>query len=311
VIREGRAAEAVRLDIAIARIAPDLSRSRAAALIKQGAVSVDGVTLHRPSAVVPAGAALVVDVPEPAPAAAQPQDLPIRIVFEDADLLVIDKDAGMVVHPAPGHPDGTLVNALLHHVDDLSGVGGVERPGIVHRLDRGTSGLLVVAKNDLAHRNLQAQFASHTAGRRYLALVAGVPAEDSGTIRSLLGRHATDRMRFASGARGREAITHWTVRARAGSVALIECKLETGRTHQVRIHLSEQRWPIIGDPLYGGSPKLPVALRAIIDPKRPLLHAWQLAFVHPDGRPLRFVAPLPDDFLAALAAVELEAPDAP
>lgn len=309
-IREGTVEQSDRLDVVVARLAAELSRSRAAGLIRDGAVLVDGVIVSRPSARVPVGSAVRIDIPEPEPGEAVAQDLPIRIVYEDADLVVVDKDAGMVVHPAPGHATGTLVNALLHHVEDLSGVGGVQRPGIVHRLDRGTSGLLVVAKHDRAHRDLAEQFAEHSAGRRYLALCLGAPKQDAGTIRSLLARHPRDRLRFASGPRGREAITHFRVRGRAGTVSLIECRLETGRTHQVRVHLSEQHWPIVGDPLYGPKPvRLPATLRGRIDPERPLLHAWQLQFRHPDGRELSFVAPPPRDFVDALEAVGLAVPD--
>lgn len=309
--RIGIADRADRLDVAIARAFPDVTRSRAAALVKDGAVAVDGKVLHRPAASVAVGSTLTVEIPAPEPSDAIPEDLPIHVVHEDSDLLVIDKAAGMVVHPSPGHATGTLVNALLHHVDDLSGVGGVERPGIVHRLDRGTSGLIVVAKSDRAHRFLQAQFADHSAGRRYLALSLGAPPADAGTIRSSLGRHPNDRLKFASVEKGgRLAITHYAVRGRAGTVSLIECRLETGRTHQVRIHLSESGWPIVGDPLYGPrTTRLPATLRELVDPQRPLLHAWQLHFVHPDGQELLFIAPPPADFVAALAAVGLDVPE--
>ncbi len=299
-----------RLDRAIVVLFPDVSRSRAAALIREGAVRVNGKVVEKPAESVVPGQDVEVTMPDAAPDTAIAQELPLRIVYEDSDLLVIDKDAGMVVHPAPGHADGTLVNALLHHVDDLSGIGGVLRPGIVHRLDRGTSGLLVVAKHDKAHRWLAEQFAEHTAGRRYLALCLGSPKENQGTVRSLLARHPTDRLRFASGERGKTAVTHWTCVSRAGTVSLIECRLETGRTHQVRVHLSEQGWPIIGDPLYGRrSTKLPATLRGLVDPERPLLHAWQLRLVHPDGSERLFTAPLPADFVAALAALEVPVPE--
>jgi 23S rRNA pseudouridine1911/1915/1917 synthase len=300
-----------RLDVAVHALMPSLSRSRAAALIREGAVRVDGEQVRRPAARIPDGAAIDVDVPPPVPAEAAPEDLPIHVVYEDDALIVIDKVAGMVVHPSAGHGSGTLVNALLHHVSDLSGVGGVQRPGIVHRLDRGTTGLLVVAKTDLAHRSLSEQFASHAAGRRYLALCFGMPANESGTVRSRLARHPRDRMRWAStsggGAQGREAITHWRVQGRADPISLIACRLETGRTHQVRVHLSEQGWPIIGDPLYGRrSSRLPAVLQAFVDPERPLLHAAELSLVHPgDGRPMTFTAPIPADFRAALVAVGL------
>ncbi len=299
-----------RLDVRVAELVPALSRSRAARLVKDGRVTVDGVVEARPSAKVPEGAEVVVDVPPPAPVDVEAQDLPLAVVYEDADLVVIDKAAGMVVHPAPGHQDGTLVNALLHHVDDLSGIGGEERPGIVHRLDRGTSGLLVVAKHDLAHRALAEQFAAHTAGRVYLALVHGAPKSDAGRVESLLARHPRDRLRMASGAQGRRAVTHWRVLARAGTVSLIECRLETGRTHQVRVHLSEQGWPILGDRLYARKGHRPPAtLRGLVDPEgeRPLLHAFQLHLAHPrTGEALAFEAPPPADFQAVLDALGID-----
>jgi len=303
------AGERDRLDRTVGTLFPELSRSRAAALIREGAVSVDGRVVQKPAETVHPGQQVEVVLPEAAPDVAIPQDLPLRIVYEDADLLVINKEAGMVVHPAPGHADGTLVNALLHHVEDLSGIGGVLRPGIVHRLDRGTSGLLVVAKHDRSHHWLSEQFADHSAGRRYLALCLGNPKAEWGTVRTILGRHPTDRLRFASGEKGKPAVTHWQCLQRAGTVSLIECHLETGRTHQVRVHLSEQGWPIIGDPLYGRrSGKLPATLRDRIDPERPLLHAWQLKFRHLDGELRVFEAPLPADFVDALTAVGMTAP---
>ena len=305
-----RADQEGRLDAVLAAALPELSRSRAAALIRDGHVLVDGRAITRPAAKVQVGADLSVDIPPPVPAGARPQDLPVRLVHEDSDLVVVDKDAGMVVHPGPGHAEGTLVNALLFHVGDLSGVGGVERPGIVHRLDRGTSGLLVAAKNDAAHRHLSAQFASHRAGRRYLALCLGVPAEASGTIQSFLARHPTDRLRQASTTegRGRLAVTHWRKAGSSLGCSLVECSLETGRTHQVRVHLSESGWPILGDPLYhrrGRQP--PDVLRGLLPADRPMLHAWELRFEHPStGEPLRFASPPPEDFRAAAAALGLD-----
>ncbi len=304
-----------RLDVAVASRVDGLSRSRAAALIKEGRVTVDGVAATRPSAKVSRDATLHVDVPEPTPAEAAPQDLPLVIVYEDEHLAIINKAAGMVVHPGAGHPDGTLVNALLHHLSGLSGIGGVTRPGIVHRLDRGTSGLLVVAKHDEAHRDLSAQFAAHSAGRVYLALCHGAPAVGAGTVRSRLARHPHDRLRFAStdaDDHGREAVTHWQVVGRAGTVSLLRCALETGRTHQVRVHLSEQGWPIVGDALYARrGVRAPARLKGLIDPsgERPFLHAWRLHLRHPaDGRSVEVVASPPADMLAALDALELSVP---
>jgi len=301
-----------RIDAVVAATFPDLSRSRARVLIEEGRVTVAGVVVVRPATQIEADDVLAVEVPAPTAAEALPQDLPLVIVYEDADVVVVDKHAGMVVHPAPGHADGTLVNALLHHVDDLSGIGGVQRPGIVHRLDRGTSGLIVVAKNDAAHASLSAQFAEHTAGRVYVALCVGTAARQQGTIRSLIGRDPKDRQRFASVTdpeHGREAVTHWRVRGRAPGLTLMECRLETGRTHQIRVHLCEAGLPLVGDPLYRRrNRQAPGALKAWVDahPDRPLLHAWQLAFEHPTtGEDLTFTAEPPEDFLEALASIPI------
>ncbi len=302
-----------RLDVAVAALVPDLSRSRATALVKEGAVTVAGQPARKPSDKVDEGTPLSVLVPAPTPLEALPQDLPITIVYEDADVVVVDKAAGMVVHPGAGHPDGTLVNALLFHVRDLSGIGGVARPGIVHRLDRGTSGLLVVAKHDTAHRALQAQFADHSAGRRYLAVTMGVPRAPSGTIQSRLARHPKDRIRFASteGSHGKEAITHWRRRSAARGCALVECVLQTGRTHQVRVHLAEAGWPLLGDGTYAGKRRPNSLVRDLVgDRDRPMLHAWQLRFAHPaDGRPCQFVVPPPPDLQAVLDRLALPVPD--
>jgi 23S rRNA pseudouridine1911/1915/1917 synthase len=300
------APESGRLDVVLASCLDDVSRSRVAAWIRAGRVRVAGKTVARPAALVPAGAGLEVDVPPPEPIDAAPEDLPLRRVYEDTDLVVVDKDAGRVVHPSPGHATGTLVHALLFHVRDLSGVGGALRPGIVHRLDKGTSGLMVVAKNDAAHLGLAAQFAAHTAGRTYLAITLGVPAEERGTVRSTLGRHPTDRVRQATVPGGRVAVTHWTRLQRAGDVGLLRCTLETGRTHQVRVHLYESGWPIAGDGTYARRDRRPPAvLREALDPtgERPMLHAWRLAFVHPrSGASHAFEAAPPEDFRRASEA---------
>jgi 23S rRNA pseudouridine1911/1915/1917 synthase len=304
-----------RLDAVLAAALPELSRSRIADLIRQGHVTVDGDLPRRAAHKVRPGTLVRVDLPPPRPAEAVPQDLPLKVVYEDPDLIVVDKAAGMVVHPSLGHPDGTLVNALLHHVGDLSGIGGVERPGIVHRLDRGTSGLLVVAKHDHAHQALAAQFAAHTAGRTYLALCLGTPPDERGTCRSQLARHPTDRLRWASAAgKGKHAVTHWAVRGRAGSLALIECRLETGRTHQVRVHLTELGLPLVHDPVYKRRGfRLPAAVRALdLAADRPLLHAWRLRLVHPtSGEPCCFEAKPPGDFMECLAAVGIRLPEEP
>ena len=254
---------------------------------------------------IPLGAELELEVPEVEAVGLVPQDLPLNIVYQDADVVVLDKAPGRVVHPGAGHPDGTLVNALMFHVADLSGIGGELRPGIVHRLDKGTSGLMVVAKNDRAHRHLAAQFAAHTAGREYLALCAGRPRERSGRIESWLARHPKDRVRFASTEmedRGKRAVTRWSVEAELGSITLIRARLETGRTHQVRVHLTELGCPLLGDPLYGKA-RAPASIRSLVSPERPLLHAEQLHFEHPDGRELHFVAGPPADFQAVLDAL--------
>lgn len=291
-----------RLDSVLVRHHPGHSRSRLAGLVKGGNVSVNGAVQVRPSSMVRRGDRVRVVVPDPTPTDVLAQDLPLTIVYQDAHVAVIDKAAGVVVHPGPGHPDGTLVNALLHHLEDLSGVGGELRPGIVHRLDRGTSGLLVIAKNDRAHRHLAAQFADHSAWRRYLALCVGKFTAEHGRIESLLRRHARDRMRFASAESGRRAVTHWELLERLGTVAYLACRLETGRTHQIRVHLTERGWPLIGDPLYGKA-KPPASIRGQVVAGRPMLHAAELSFTHPDGRALAFEAPLPSDFEGMLASL--------
>lgn len=303
-----------RLDVVLAEHLAGVSRAQVARWVREGRVTVDGVGADKPGFRVVAGARVRVDVPPIAPATAIAQDLPIDVVFEDEHVAVINKHAGMVVHPAAGHRDGTLVNALLYHLDGLSAVGGQERPGLVHRLDKGTSGLLVVAKNDAAHRALAAQFADHSAGRTYLAWVLDPPGLDRGTVQNELGRHPRDRLRFtAVGAgQGRRAVTHWTVLGRAGAVGLVCCTLETGRTHQVRVHLSELGSPLVGDELYArrSASRVPARLRPLVAEDRPMLHAWRLQFVHPaSGQRVQFVAEPPDDFAAIAAALELPLPD--
>lgn len=301
---------AQRLDTAVSSAIPDLSRAQASRWIRDGRVRIDDRSEDRPAARVAVGARLTVDVPPPVAPRAQPQDLPLVVVYEDPHLAVVDKPAGMVVHPAPGHADGTLVNALLHHLEGLSSVGGEQRPGLVHRLDRGTSGLLVVAKDDRTHHGLSEQFAAHTAGRIYLAWVHDPPAADTGTVESRLARHPKDRLRYAStdGPRGKRAVTHWTCVVRRGTVGLMRCRLETGRTHQVRVHLTELGCPLVGDGLYvrrGASP-VPASIRELVNPsgERPFLHAWQLRFTHPiTGEALQFEAPPPPDFQAVADAL--------
>jgi len=307
-----RIEERGRLDACLADQLGELSRSRLAALVKRGAVTVDGVVVRKPSTAVTPGQQVAVRVPPPTPLQARAQDLPLRIVYQDADLVVVDKDAGMVVHPGPGHPDGTLVNALLHHVTDLSGIGGVQRPGIVHRLDRGTSGLLVVAKHDQAHQHLAAQFAAHSARRQYVAVVLGGVGASSGTLRSHLARHPRDRMRWAStddADRGKLAITHWERLGVRGTVSLVGCQLETGRTHQIRVHLTEAGHPLVGDPVYRrGNLRPPASIRPLVEAldARPLLHAWSLSLDHPrTGERCTWTAPVPHDLAQVLQALRL------
>ncbi|MFZ3580817.1 RluA family pseudouridine synthase [Loktanella sp. DJP18] len=315
-----------RLDKALARDVPEdatLSRSRLGRLIADGAVTVDGIVVTDPRARVTEGAQVAITVEAAQESHITAQDIALDIVFEDADLIVLNKPAGMVVHPAPGSPDGTLVNALIHHCgDDLSGVGGMKRPGIVHRIDKETSGLLVVAKSDAAHQGLAAQFAAHTVQRRYLAVCFGVPdANDprlrgvKGTsfepgnilkVQTFLGRHKTDRQRQAvSFQTGRHAVTRVRIVEPLGTpavAALVECWLETGRTHQIRVHLAHCGHGLIGDPVYGGRQKL--AARAVGEAgvaaarafPRQALHAATLGFTHPvTGEALEFAAEMPED----------------
>ena len=243
-------------------------------------------------------------VPPAAPSELRPEAIPLEIVLEDADLLVVNKPAGLTVHPAPGHPSGTLVNALLSAVPDLAGIGGTVRPGIVHRLDKDTSGLLVVAKSDEAHRALAAQFKAHTAQRTYLAVVRGRMPRDEGTITAALGRHPAHRKRFAVVPRGRAAVTHYAVLERFRAATLVACRLETGRTHQIRVHLAHSGHPLVGDPVYGRARAPEIARQA--------LHAARLEFMHPrTGRRVTCTAPLPEDMARLLARLRGEAGDVP
>jgi 23S rRNA pseudouridine1911/1915/1917 synthase len=301
-----------RLDAWLARQLPALSRSRLRALIDDGHVLLDGARA-RPSARLRAGQAVRVDVPPPVPAEPEPEDIPIAIVHEDAHLLVVNKPAGLVVHPGAGNARGTLVNALLGHVRDLSGVGGVLRPGIVHRLDRGTSGLLVVAKDDETHRSLVRQFAGRTVEKEYLALVLGNPVRGSGEIDTPMGRDPLHRRKMSVRApRGREARTSWRVEERFDDAALLRVRIHTGRTHQVRVHLASIGHPVAGDAVYGGKRTLPsrrgAAREAFATLDRPALHAARLAFTHPaTGARLTFEAPLPPDLESVLARLRIAA----
>ena len=299
-----------RLDKALAAILPDISRARLQALIATGALSLDGEVVTNASHKAVVGDYRLL-IPRPAPAEPAPEPLSLNVLYEDADLIVIDKPAGMAAHPAPGSQTGTLVNALLHHCGaSLSGIGGVARPGIVHRLDKDTSGVMVAAKSDAAHAGLSALFAAHDIDRLYIALTRGAPDPIRGTISSRIGRSSSDRKKMAvlrSG--GREAVTHYAVEARFGPperplAARVACRLETGRTHQIRVHLASKGAPVLGDPMYGASqPAAPVreAMRAA-GLTRQALHAAVLGFTHPiTGQALRFETPPPRD-MADLAA---------
>lgn len=289
-----------RLDKALAD-ASGLSRERVKALIGEGRVTIGGAVAHQASSKVEPGASFSIAVPPPADPAAKPEDIPLVIAFEDDHLIVIDKPAGMVVHPAAGNADGTLVNALLHHcAGRLSGIGGVARPGIVHRIDKDTSGLLVVAKSDRAHEGLARQFADHSLERAYLAVCNGHPMPPSGTVDARVGRSDANRKKMAvlakDSSRGKHAVTHYKTLKRMEGCALIECRLETGRTHQVRVHLASIGHALLGDPLYGraNSQVRPVVQR--LGFHRQALHAAVLGFVHPvTGERLRFESDLPAD----------------
>jgi 23S rRNA pseudouridine1911/1915/1917 synthase len=292
-----------RLDQHLAVTFPDLTRSRIQALIDEGHLSIEGRIVPKASLRLRGGERIELELPPPAPAAAIAEELPLRVLYEDADLVVLDKAAGMVVHPAPGHPQGTLVNALLHRVKDLAGIGGEVRPGIVHRLDKDTSGCLVVAKTEVAHTALQTAFKGREVQKTYLALVHGAPARDSGRIETLYARHPVHRKKFTSKAkRGKPAATVYRVREPFDGAALVEVDLLTGRTHQARVHLAELGHPLLCDALYGGARR---AAGAVAEAQRVLgrhaLHAWRLGFAHPrTGRPMSFEAPPPADFAHAL-----------
>ncbi len=298
-------AAGLRLDVWLARRLPDLSRARLQGLIGEGHVLLDG-TPARSSARLRAGQTVDVHVPPPAPADPRPEDIPLSIVHEDSHLLVVDKPAGLVVHPGAGAPAGTLVNALLRHIGDLSGVGGVLRPGIVHRLDRDTSGLLVVAKDDPTHRDLVRQFASRSVRKEYLALVHGTPQQPSGEITAPIGRHPVDRKKMAVDApRGREARTDWRCEETFDGATLVQVRIHTGRTHQIRVHLASIGHPVVGDATYGGtrtpSSRRGEARSVLASLSRPALHAAALSFTHPaTGEALAFSAPLPPDLAAVL-----------
>lgn len=296
----GKIASSARLDKALAEVT-ELSRARVQALIAQGRVELDGKTATSASAKTCAGSAFSIAIPPAIEPEAKPQDIPIDVVFEDEHLIIVNKPAGMVVHPAAGNPDGTLVNALLHHCrGQLSGIGGVARPGIVHRIDKDTSGLLVVAKSDAAHEGLAAQFADHSIHRRYLAICGGHPSPAAGTIAGKIGRSEANRKKMAvlekNSSRGKHAVTHYKLLQRFESAALVECRLETGRTHQVRVHCASIGHALLGDPLYGRTPKPLKSLLSSLNFERQALHAAELGFLHPISKEnLRFEAELPSD----------------
>ncbi|MFL6801713.1 MAG: RluA family pseudouridine synthase [Sphingomicrobium sp.] len=288
-----------RLDRALADAVPTLSRERLKTLIRTGAVATAGTALRDPASKVRGDERIEVAVPEPEPTHNEPQDIPLRVVFEDEHLLVVDKPAGLVVHPAAGNRDGTLVNALLHHCGaSLSGIGGVARPGIVHRIDKDTSGLLAVAKTDVAHEGLAKQFAAHSIERRYLAIVSGVPKAAEGTVDAPLARSAANRKKIAivETGRGKRAVTHWRRVTALKGAALVECRLETGRTHQVRVHMASIGHPLLGDPIYGRAGKTHRKLLTELHFHRQALHAAELGFTHPVTRHrLSFASAMPPD----------------
>ena len=285
-----------RIDAWLTAQVPGLTRSAAQRLLGDGMVTMDGKPLKK-NYKVTAGDCILVEIPEAAEVPLVPQNIPLDIVFEDEDVVVVNKPRGMVVHPAPGHPDGTLVNALLYHCGDtLSGVGGEKRPGIVHRIDKDTSGLLIVAKNDAAHLALSAQLSDRSLSRVYHAVAAGTLREDSGTVDAPIGRHPSDRKKMAvTTVHSRNAVTHWNVLGRYRGYTYIRCKLETGRTHQIRVHMAHIGHPLLGDEVYGHA-KLPE--KGLTGQ---CLHAKELQFIHPrTGQPVHLTTELPDYFQAVL-----------
>ena len=286
-----------RLDAFLASSLDGLTRSQATRLIESGEVAVNGRAVSK-SYKLAGGEDVAVTLPEPEPVEAVPQDIPLDVVYEDADVIVVNKPSGMVVHPAPGHPDGTLVNALLYHcAGTLSGIGGALRPGIVHRIDRDTSGLIIAAKNDAAHQCLSAQLADHTLARTYECIVVGALREDRGTVDAPIARHPTDRKRMAVVAGGREAVTHWEVIARYPGYTHVRCRLETGRTHQIRVHMAYIGHPILGDTVYGTKKEVPGLTGQC-------LHAVGLRFLHPRTHEvMELSCPLPDEFTRMLQKI--------
>lgn len=298
-------ASGTRLDQYLTTHLPELSRARIQALIKAGDITVNDRACKAKTP-VERGMSICINIPEPTPAEAQAQDIPISVLYEDEHVIVVDKESGMVVHPAAGNPDGTLVNALLHHCGDLSGIGGVERPGIVHRLDKDTSGCIVVAKNDAAHLSLTTQFAERDTSKVYLAVVQGCPKEPGGTVFTNIGRHPVNRLKMAvvNPGSGKPAITDYETLHYDPSTdsSLVLCTLHTGRTHQIRVHMLHLGHPLIGDPIYA-HPQ-----RQKARPGRLMLHAWRLAFNHPaDGRRIALQSPIPPEYTPWLTGMGGEA----
>ena len=291
-------AKGKRLDAFLADSLEELTRSAAAHLIETGAVLVNGRVAAK-SLKLAGGETVEVTLPEPEPIDAVAQDIPIDVVYEDEDVIVVNKPTGLVVHPAPGHPDGTLVNALLYHCgDSLSGIGGALRPGIVHRIDRDTSGLIIAAKNDMAHQALTAQLSDHTLGRTYECIVTGNLREDAGTVDAPIARHPSDRKKMAVIAGGRNAVTHWEVIARYPGYTHVRCRLETGRTHQIRVHMAHIGHSILGDTVYGNKKPVPGLTGQC-------LHAVGLQFIHPrTGEPVQLSCPLPEEFAKMLRKID-------
>nr|WP_325306561.1 RluA family pseudouridine synthase [uncultured Oscillibacter sp.] len=287
-----------RLDAWLAGQLPDVTRSAAARLCEEGRVTAAGKPLAK-NYRLSGGEAVSVALPDPEPVDVAPQDIPLDVVYEDSDVIVVNKPKGLVVHPAPGHPDGTLVNALLHHCgDSLSGIGGELRPGIVHRIDRDTSGLIIAAKNDAAHQKLSAQLQDHTLARIYRCIVIGNLREDSGTVDAPIGRHPADRKKMAVVASGRSAVTHWSVLERFPGYTYVECRLETGRTHQIRVHMAHIGHPILGDTVYGAKKPVPGL-------QGQCLHAVGLRFLHPrTGELVELWCDLPEAFQTQLRKLE-------
>ena len=291
-------ADGRRLDVFLSEQS-GLTRSRVATLMEEGHVTVDGQAVTKAGLKAKAGQRVTLTVPAPKPAVPEAQDIPLTILYQDADLAVVVKPCGMVVHPAAGNEDGTLVNALLHHLDSLGGIGGELRPGIVHRLDKDTSGLLLVAKNDAAQLALSEQLSGRKMEKHYRALVEGNLSQDEGRIEAAIARSKKDRKKMAVDPEGRKAITEWTVLARGRGVTLLDVHILTGRTHQIRVHMKHIGHPVCGDPIYG-SPKGAKVSRL-------MLHAYSLAFTHPrTGERMVFTAPLPEEFLRGLRSSGIE-----